>query len=229
MPKTFAIIITLAAFLSGCATQGASIPMMQPSIVVKPELNTLQIEELGNTLASLYISSAQASIRTMEPWGFVATKKIYSPQILKPITSGERYSKYFVETPPTELGNTSLGRFVCFDVFENVFFLPNGFGSCDSMGKAIMNSGPIAIQSEDYIDIKSPRFKQELIYNGKSGNTVKFLYRELSGDSMRGPFTQDIQYDLSEGSTIGFKGARIEIVKSTNRSIEYKVLKMFDR
>ena len=46
---------------------------------------------------------------------------------------------------------------------------------------------------------------------------------------MRAPFTQEIQYDLKEGNIIGFKGARLEIIESSNSSITYKVLKMFDR
>jgi hypothetical protein len=72
-----------------------------------------------------------------------------------------------------------------------------------------------------------PLFKQELIYNGKSGSNIKFLYRELSNDRMRAPFTQDIQYDLNESNVIGFKGSRIKVIEATNRQIKYVVLKPF--
>ncbi len=70
-------------------------------------------------------------------------------------------------------------------------------------------------------------FKQELIYNGKSGSNIKFLYRELSNDRMRAPFNQDIQYDLNESNVIGFKGSRIKVIEATNRIIKYVVLKPF--
>ena len=39
----------------------------------------------------------------------------------------------------------------------------------------------------------------------------------------------NLEYDLAEGNTIGFKGARIEILSSTNRTIRYRVLRTFDR
>ena len=70
-------------------------------------------------------------------------------------------------------------------------------------------------------------FKQQYIYNGKSGNTIKFTYREFNGDMARPAFTQDLQYDLSESNIIGFKELRIEVLKATNIDIEYKVLKSF--
>lgn len=76
-------------------------------------------------------------------------------------------------------------------------------------------------------DHKSPSFEQQLIYNGHIGDQVKFLYRELSSNMMRAPFIQEIQYDLKESNTIGFKGVRIEIIKATNRQIEYIVHRSF--
>ncbi|OIO78993.1 MAG: hypothetical protein COW11_03515 [Candidatus Omnitrophica bacterium CG12_big_fil_rev_8_21_14_0_65_43_15] len=72
-----------------------------------------------------------------------------------------------------------------------------------------------------------PSFKQELIYNGRLGNSVKFLYREISDDMMRPAFSQEIQYDLNDGKTIGFKGSRIEIIKASNTELRYKVIKNF--
>lgn len=70
-------------------------------------------------------------------------------------------------------------------------------------------------------------FKKEFIYNGKVGNNVKFIYREFINDMARPAFNQDLQYDLAESNTIGFKGLRIEIIKATNTSIEYKILSDF--
>lgn len=66
--------------------------------------------------------------------------------------------------------------------------------------------------------------KQEFIYNGKSNNTLKFIYREFIKDMARPAFTQELQYDLNESNVIGFKGMRIEIINSTNTILEYKVL-----
>ncbi len=75
--------------------------------------------------------------------------------------------------------------------------------------------------------IDKPGFTQELIYNGRIGNSIKFLYREFSNSMMRYPFSQEVQYDLSESNIIGFKGARIEIKSATNTRLIYRVISSF--
>lgn len=70
-------------------------------------------------------------------------------------------------------------------------------------------------------------FRQELIYNGRAGTIVKFLYREIAGGSLRGDFSQEVQYDLNEGNVVGFKGARIEVLEATNARLQYRVISTF--
>lgn len=76
--------------------------------------------------------------------------------------------------------------------------------------------------------ICSECLKQEFVYNGKSGNTLKFTYREFINDMARPAFTQELQYDLTEGNIVGFKGLRIEVVKTSNIDIEYKIISSFN-
>lgn len=70
-------------------------------------------------------------------------------------------------------------------------------------------------------------FKQEFIYNGRVNNSLKFVYREFSGDTARPSFTQEVQYDLNQSSIIGFKDLSMEILKATNQEIEYRVITPF--
>jgi hypothetical protein len=86
---------------------------------------------------------------------------------------------------------------------------------------------PITFEKTTYVDRSAPGFYQEIIYNGRAGDLVRFLYREFSNEVARPAFTQDVQYDLREGSTVGFKGARIEILEATNVSIKYRVMAHF--
>ncbi|MFL9834983.1 hypothetical protein [Chryseobacterium terrae] len=72
-------------------------------------------------------------------------------------------------------------------------------------------------------------FKQEFIFNGKVDNNLKFVYREYSENMARPAFTQDLQYDINESKTVGFKGLRIEVIKATNTQIEYKILSDFTK
>ena len=72
-------------------------------------------------------------------------------------------------------------------------------------------------------------FKQEFIFNGKVGSSLKFIYREYINDMARPAFNQDLQYDLNESNVIGFKGLRIEVIKATNTNIQYKILTSFNK
>lgn len=78
-----------------------------------------------------------------------------------------------------------------------------------------------------YHDTSKDYYKQQFIYNGKSGSTLKFTYREFINDLARAAFTQELQYDTNESSTIGMKGLRLEVLKTTNTNIEYKILSNF--
>ncbi|OEZ64157.1 hypothetical protein [Duganella sp. HH105] len=70
-------------------------------------------------------------------------------------------------------------------------------------------------------------FQQTLIYNGKIGNKITLGYREFSGNVARPAFSNEVSYDLSESSVLGYKGARIEVIKATNTEVTYKIVSGF--
>lgn len=71
------------------------------------------------------------------------------------------------------------------------------------------------------VQVSDKYFKQELIYNGRESGNLLFIYREFEGNFIRPAFTQNVKYDLSLGSVIGFKEARFEVVDADNVSITY--------
>lgn len=79
-------------------------------------------------------------------------------------------------------------------------------------------------------------FKYEAIYQGRIGSKIKIMYREYYYDfniksfMIRPAFEQIIDYELNEDSAtlVGFKGLRIEVIKATNMSITYKIIKDYD-
>lgn len=81
---------------------------------------------------------------------------------------------------------------------------------------------PVRFLKESKV-VQKGSFRAELIYNGKSGDTIKVSYREYNDDLARPSFYQDISYDLSESTEIGFKKMKIEVLKATNSYIEYIV------
>ena len=70
-------------------------------------------------------------------------------------------------------------------------------------------------------------FIQELIYNGRVGDDMKFVYREFSGDVIRPAFSQEVQYDISLSNVIGFKKLRLRVLDATNTEIKYELLSNF--
>jgi hypothetical protein len=70
-------------------------------------------------------------------------------------------------------------------------------------------------------------FQQELIYEGRSGDTLEFLYKEILGRGSQHPLTQTVSHDLRQGNTIRYRGAQIEVVEATNTHIEYRMFSNF--
>ena len=86
---------------------------------------------------------------------------------------------------------------------------------------------PGAITKVEKEVINASNYKLELIYNGRVGDAVRFIYREFTDGLARPSFTQEVQYDLSMSSIIGFKEARLEVLEATNTEIRYKVKQHF--
>lgn len=68
------------------------------------------------------------------------------------------------------------------------------------------------------------RLRVDLIYTGKSKNTIKLLHREYYAERIRDAFTNELSYDLDESNVIRYKNIRIQIIDSTNENIKYKVI-----
>jgi len=71
--------------------------------------------------------------------------------------------------------------------------------------------------SEDFV-------RKELIYSGRSGNTIEISYREFRGGLAAPAFYQNVKYDLSESRLVTFQNFRIEIIDADNQSITYRVI-----
>ena len=109
---------------------------------------------------------------------------------------------------------------------SNVIGISSNVGACSGGGKIIgVGIGGATEQAGMGSQLK------ELLYDGKSGTTIRFSYREFAatdgGAIARPAFTQDLTYDLAEDKIIGFQSVRIEVEEATNSHIIYKVLSSF--
>lgn len=73
------------------------------------------------------------------------------------------------------------------------------------------------VYSEDYI-------RRELLYSGRSADTIKVGYREYRGGMAAQAFYQNLEYDLSTSKTITFQKFTLEVLAATNQVITYRVV-----
>ena len=71
--------------------------------------------------------------------------------------------------------------------------------------------------SEDWL-------RRELLYSGRSGNTVEINYREFRGGYAAAPFYQAVKYDLNDSSTIRFRQFVIEVIQANNQRFKYRIV-----
>jgi len=67
-------------------------------------------------------------------------------------------------------------------------------------------------------------FKEELVYTGRSGNTIHISYREYKKDFARPAFFHDLTYDLGQSALIVFRNYKIKVLDATNEYIHFVVL-----
>lgn len=67
--------------------------------------------------------------------------------------------------------------------------------------------------------------RKELIYSGKSGNTIEISYREFRGGLASPAFYQNLKYDLSESILITFQNFQIEVINADNQAITCKIIR----
>ena len=85
----------------------------------------------------------------------------------------------------------------------------------------------------EVITLRAGNIQRVIEYTGRSENRLTFSYREYTetkdGVFIRPAYTQDLTFDLAQGSEIGVKGARVKIIEATNTGITYQVLKHFPK
>lgn len=228
MIKTFA---TAAAALCLTACASTQAVTARTDIIDRPPVNSTAQAELGDTIVEKGKVSTYdgLQLRNELTWGdgFLLKKFTISPGKLRARQRDAKFTYFYSDsmtsydallgTSPYAAGGLCIKN--ADPSFVRAFIVS---GVCGTKPKA---EPEVALTR--VVDVQAPNFRQELIYNGRSGETVKFLYREFSGDIARPPFSQDVQYDLKDGAVIGFKGARIELIEASNTKLSYRVLSSF--
>lgn len=67
-------------------------------------------------------------------------------------------------------------------------------------------------------------FRAQMIYMGKVGTTVRATYREFVADLIRPAFSQPLQFDLAQDSSMAYRSIRVRVLRAETTELEYVVI-----
>ena len=218
-------VLGVGVVLGGCVSPQYNY-QATPKNISKPPLNTVTTAYVGDKL--------------LEQGVYTDREALFVPKAFK--RGGYTLSEgYYLKT-----GESKKGQF-----FSPINRIPNGGtvqkGAIHDPFQAVMidPEGKVCIVTvlnakacdKELRDVKlttvgvatDNSFQQALIYSGKVGNKINIGYREFSSNMARPAFNNDVEYDLSESSEIGYKGALLKVINANNQSIEYEVIRNFNK
>lgn len=228
------ISITSSACVSPLQNRVFSRIPSSPELVHAPAVNAEADVEVGTSMVATAKRTVSPGIRLIEPITHQGTYNMY-PYVLS-IPSGPLFAAAtdamgtFYEAPQEIEYRAYTGAVI--KVHGGVF-VPTASPSATEVFWLATNA-PTTPLNDGHPGIKfepttverwgADSFKRELVYGGVSQNTITVLYREFIHDMARPAFSQELKYDLSKGSVIGYRGARFQVLDVTNTGIKYKVL-----
>lgn len=234
MAFTVIVGITLVLALGGCAT-GLTSPSRTSQVINFPELNVKQEAQVGESMVSTSRWETLPAIVIEKDITHITTgwKLTISAGVLPIYKSNKEGTFYRMkeDVALTILGKEKSpvgGVFVPNDKSKPTeVYWGNPSSSLAQSARAVHPGIDFKLTTSDEKWVRDS-FKRELVYSGISQNTLSILYREFIDGTARPAFSQELKYDLSQGNTIGYKGARFHVIKATNTSIKYEVLKHVD-
>ena len=221
--------IALLLLTAACNTASPELLPQQQEIIDYPALNEESQRELGDTLLARGVANSRPELELHNDFlvgGGLFKEFTVPPQVLSARYHDAEWT-YFpadgVMAHDELLGSDPAMGGLKRDNDDNARFQIYAH----RFGLGVTPHQPIEVSSMKVPGEPQFEFMQELIYNGRYEDQVRFVYREYGGGFLRTPFTQDVQYDLTNDLVVGFKGARIRIIEATNTAIRYVVEQTF--
>lgn len=83
---------------------------------------------------------------------------------------------------------------------------------------------PVAYSNDIHTEEEDAYFRVELLYMGKSKDTIKLAYREFIEDRIRPAFSQEVIYDYTSPTEVSYKNFQLDVIEATSSKIVYKVV-----
>jgi hypothetical protein len=231
--------------VSGCASvppMNSSLIQFQPAreLVYKPSTNQEAEADIGQSLISkgIVITTPSVTInksvteyrkQSMMNNRWSGTTTVHAGEL--PKVYQDNVGEYFKSPTGSfkfPMGDTDfdVGVFVPFD--KNNPSLIYTYHTTSGAQGMEYGSEQVKYTRGEIVEWVDTKFRRELIYGGILNNVITITYREFSDNYARPAFQQELKYDISHESVIGFKGARIQIINATNTRVKYKVLSQID-
>lgn len=222
----YSVALVLAVILSGCASPKYNyIPVFEE--ISEPPIGEVVTAYVGDAMVRQGTFSWQDALKIKKEtkvgllMGYTFVPGYY-------VKKGEdQKAEYYLPS-----GGPNSGRVLLRGIPDPFKIIKRDKKSGKICGVTVFNA-QVCTDNTDYVLEKIPvanadSFQQTLIYSGKVGNKINIGYREFSNDHARPAFNNDVEYDLEESTTIGYKGCRIEIIEATNELIKYRVIRNFN-
>lgn len=217
-------VLALAAALAGCAAPKFNYSP-ETKAFSEPAIGDVVAANVGDKMLSQGFSVRQEVIEARDTFPIGLSHIVGVGVYVK--TGDDNEAEYFFPKPGD--GGGKLSRTSAFFDLPSSLMLKKDGTVCviTIMAQTVCGkSGQMERKKIDSVTARS--FQQTLIYSGKIGNKINVGYREFSADLARMAFNNNVEYDLSESKTIGYKGAEIEVIEATNRFIKYRVIQNFN-
>lgn len=231
-------IVGLILILSSCASTPQLLPvnLVDTTLIDYPEKSVVVSATLGERLVAKGYRQDGPAIE-IEAGLLVDNDESY----LKCSLATNNQQSHFISRKNTSNGDMCAGPFNYFWIESSLETSANCNGASQTSFICSSNEeNKFYLQRRPDYDlnqslIKKTRkqttsrtnFVQELIYNGRVDNNIKFIYREFSEDMIRPAFNQTVQYDFNESKLISFKGLTLEIIEANNLLIKYRLISNF--
>ena len=96
-----------------------------------------------------------------------------------------------------------------------------------AFGKLIPPAEPPQIRRITVDARDQPSMKEQLVYNGRAGDTLKFSYRQFFRDMSQPVRSEELQHNLQQGNVVRLKGLQLEVDNATATQLDYKLVENF--
>ena len=220
---TYALV---CALIAGCVSTTQNLEP-EPTFVDSPRVGETRTVEVGLTLVEKALVYYYDSVQLKTPYVFEGTGVSEGVTITANpgyyvATRRDRAGTHYankVETCTFGACTTEIGGFLLKDS-SDVIRIFDGIRTFE-----IDDTPDWVVAKFPYAEGNAER--RELVYNGRSGTTIRLVYQEFEEATSRPAVSQQLSYDLADDSIIGFEGVRIEVLEASNVDITYRVLNTF--